>query len=552
MNDGRVLYTRWEYTDTAALLHAAAVPHEPRRHRPDGVLRQQLLLAQRHVLAAADSRPSDDGRVRRLRPSRRVARGRAGAAGPGPRAATRPTASCSAFPATARRSSRSSSDNLVGDSWPQVRRALSAGRAGDEPRGGQVLPGLRAARRRSRRGTCAWSTCSTTSRRSSTRRLHDADPAAAAAHAAGHPVAASTRARSDATGLPGRRLPGRRACRAIPRGSIKALRVGSHHYRYAGNGDTRASAYEGGWDVKRILGTVPVARGRLGPVPRAGQHADLRAAAGRRGQGPAADAELVHGHAGRDRPRASAATSGRTAARRARHTAGRAGTPVGDRAVVRAGARLQLRPRGAAGARPPLRRLPQRPALPATASGRVATLDLRAKRLHADFDGRLQPGLPGAAALRAPGRLRGGHTTCTCRPSSRPTPACWCRCSRRGTTTSQLDRDEWERLYTWIDFNVPYPANWRESHRPPQRRAGRRCGRSTRSCSPTSTTATRSRCRCRRSPRSSRRRPAAAARPRAAGRASGWPLAGRAGRRRCSKRPGRAETGTRPGRRRDA
>ncbi|HYW79071.1 MAG TPA: hypothetical protein VE890_05810, partial [Thermoguttaceae bacterium] len=46
--------------------------------------------------------------------------------------------------------------------------------------------------------------------------------------------------------------------KGFPRGSIKNLRVGTHHYRYFGNGDTRASSLEGGWDVKRILGTVPV------------------------------------------------------------------------------------------------------------------------------------------------------------------------------------------------------------------------------------------------------------------------------------------------------
>ena len=46
--------------------------------------------------------------------------------------------------------------------------------------------------------------------------------------------------------------------RDFPRGTIKQLRVGTHHFRYAGNGDTRASSLEGGWDVKKILGTVPV------------------------------------------------------------------------------------------------------------------------------------------------------------------------------------------------------------------------------------------------------------------------------------------------------
>ena len=39
---------------------------------------------------------------------------------------------------------------------------------------------------------------------------------------------------------------------------------------------------------------------------------------------------------------------------------------------------------------------------------------------------------------------------------------------KKGHYNVQLSRDEWERLYTWIDYNVPYPANWRESHRPPR------------------------------------------------------------------------------------
>ncbi len=46
--------------------------------------------------------------------------------------------------------------------------------------------------------------------------------------------------------------------RGYPQGSIKALRIGTHHYRYFGNGATYSHAYEGGWDIKRILGTVPV------------------------------------------------------------------------------------------------------------------------------------------------------------------------------------------------------------------------------------------------------------------------------------------------------
>ena len=62
----------------AALLHPAAVPHEPGRHGPDGVLRQQLLLAQLDLLRPADPRPSDEGRGGDLRAPRRAADGRAG------------------------------------------------------------------------------------------------------------------------------------------------------------------------------------------------------------------------------------------------------------------------------------------------------------------------------------------------------------------------------------------------------------------------------------------------------------------------------------------
>ena len=46
--------------------------------------------------------------------------------------------------------------------------------------------------------------------------------------------------------------------KGIERGAVKSLRIGSPVYRYPGNGDTYASAAEGGWDVKMILGTVPV------------------------------------------------------------------------------------------------------------------------------------------------------------------------------------------------------------------------------------------------------------------------------------------------------
>jgi formylglycine-generating enzyme required for sulfatase activity len=39
---------------------------------------------------------------------------------------------------------------------------------------------------------------------------------------------------------------------------------------------------------------------------------------------------------------------------------------------------------------------------------------------------------------------------------------------KKGHYRVELGRDDWERLYTWIDYNVPYASNWRESHRPPR------------------------------------------------------------------------------------
>jgi formylglycine-generating enzyme required for sulfatase activity len=39
---------------------------------------------------------------------------------------------------------------------------------------------------------------------------------------------------------------------------------------------------------------------------------------------------------------------------------------------------------------------------------------------------------------------------------------------KKGHYNVTLTRNEWERLYTWIDYNLPYPAHWRESHRPPR------------------------------------------------------------------------------------
>jgi len=40
---------------------------------------------------------------------------------------------------------------------------------------------------------------------------------------------------------------------------------------------------------------------------------------------------------------------------------------------------------------------------------------------------------------------------------------------KKGHHNVMLNQEEWERMYTWIDLNIPYPGSWGESHKPPQK-----------------------------------------------------------------------------------
>ena len=46
--------------------------------------------------------------------------------------------------------------------------------------------------------------------------------------------------------------------KGVPRGTVKQLRVFAYHFAYRGTGGHAAVGTDGSWDVKRILGTVPV------------------------------------------------------------------------------------------------------------------------------------------------------------------------------------------------------------------------------------------------------------------------------------------------------
>ena len=46
--------------------------------------------------------------------------------------------------------------------------------------------------------------------------------------------------------------------KGVPVGSVKALRLFAYHFNYVGTGGHESLGVEAGWDIKRILGTVPV------------------------------------------------------------------------------------------------------------------------------------------------------------------------------------------------------------------------------------------------------------------------------------------------------
>lgn len=264
----------------------------------------------------------------------------------------------------------------------------------------------------------------------------------------------------------------------LPRGTIKSLRVGAHHYRYFGNGDTRASSMEGGWDVKRILGTVPVnedgsalfripantpvfvqpldAEGKSQQVMRSwftGMPGEVVSCVGcheRQNEAPPS----VYSLAAFDRhPDSIEPWYGPPRG----FSFDREIQPILDRRCVGC-----------------------HPGDSADVNGvQVATLDLRAKRLHPAPEP-IDPKAPKTRAsesdyspayvalqryVRRPGFESDYHMPKPAEYEADTSPLV--QRLKKGHYNVQLSAEEWERLYAWIDFNVPYPANWRESHRPP-------------------------------------------------------------------------------------
>lgn len=253
--------------------------------------------------------------------------------------------------------------------------------------------------------------------------------------------------------------------RGFPVGSIKALRVGTHHYRYAGNGDTRASSYEGGWDVKRLLGTVPVyedgsalfrvpantpifvqpldAEGKAQQQMRSwytampGETASCVGCHERQNSTPPAHAGL----AARRRPDSITPWFGPTRG----FSFDREVQPVLDRRCV-----------GCHNGQPCR-----------VGDKALASIDLRAKRLRPDWSGDYSPAyMELQRYVRRAGYESDNHMHVPAEFEA--DTSVLVQILKKGHYNVTLDRTDWERLYTWIDFNIPYPVNWRESHRPPR------------------------------------------------------------------------------------
>ena len=99
--------------------------------------------------------------------------------------------------------------------------------------------------------------------------------------------------------------------------------------------------------------------------------------------------------------------------------------------------------------------------------GRSTTIDLRAEATAPkSFEGNYSPAYMALQQyVRRPGFESDYHMPKPAEYEADTSPLV--QMLKKGHYNVQLTAEEWERLYTWIDFNMPYPVNWRESHRPP-------------------------------------------------------------------------------------
>ena len=250
--------------------------------------------------------------------------------------------------------------------------------------------------------------------------------------------------------------------RGYPAGSVKSLRIGSHVYRYGDNGDTYAATYEGGWDVKRILGTVPVEPDGSAlfkvpantPVFVQPLDADGKSLQVMRSWFSAMPGETLSCIGCHDKQNDAPPAYQSQALSR-----GPSDIHPWNGPVRGFGFEREVQPvldRRCAGCHDGQAH-----------KGGAKMPDFRSKQLLPDYKGTYSP----AYLALTPYVRRAGYEA----DYHLPAPAEWhastsplIQMLEKGHHNVQLTRDERDRLHTWIDFNVPYAGNWRESHRPPQ------------------------------------------------------------------------------------
>ena len=214
---------------------------------------------------------------------------------------------------------------------------------------------------------------------------------------------------------------------------------------------------DGPWDVHRILGTVPVEADGSASFRVPANTPDRRAAAGRRGQGPAAHAKLVHGHAGRELllrrlPRHAELDPAEPSRRSPASASPRRSRPgTARRAASASSARCSRCWTSTASAATRKARQPHNgQAVPDFTAK-------KAKRLSATSRRPTSPCIPSCAG---PGRK--ATTTCRSRWSIHADTSELVQMLKRGHHNVKLDAEAWDRLITWIDLNVPDHGTWTE------------------------------------------------------------------------------------------
>jgi len=250
--------------------------------------------------------------------------------------------------------------------------------------------------------------------------------------------------------------------RGYPPGSVKALRLGSHEYRYGGNGDTYACTFEGGWDVKQILGTVPVepdgsaffrvpANTPIFVQPLDADGKSLQVMRSWFSAMPGEVLSCVGCHENQNQaPPSYPLLAARKTPAEIQPWYGPARGFSFDHEVQ------PVLDRRCAGCHNGERR----------PDGKQLS-DSRAKQFHPDYKGSYSP----AYQALAPYVRRAGYESDYHLPAPaefHASTSALIQLLEKGHHNVTLTTEERDRIYTWMDFNVPYAGNWRESHVPPQ------------------------------------------------------------------------------------